>query len=434
MAPFQFADGFRFLQERRFAEAISVFQEIIKEQPELAEAHYNLGNAYVGQHDYQHALAAYREAIRLRPSFVEAHTNLGFAYARIGRHEEALAAFREAIHVEPGFVEAHLQMGLAHLEHEEFDQAIAPLLTLGHQMVVAERVEQLRQRPEVRGPVVREERPVPVRPYYAIMRLPGEQKEEFILLTLFNPSRRDNMIAWLAARSDPPNYGRLIAYQFHKQITAFLVWPADGQQFIFTSPAGGFEFLLRLCLTAGIFVAIPVIIFQLLRYLQPLIPYNALRIVTWGTVTSALLALAGMLFGVQTLDPMTFTSVTIVLALTAATAVCGLCGVHLFGVRTGKTVQNILTSSKVGATFGILGLPVVMAAAILMIAMVALSARLGVVYENSPCQELSNRLGRPVADPKECIDGVTCAGTESVRTHPKPKLDRSIQAHSTDVL
>jgi uncharacterized membrane protein (UPF0182 family) len=54
-------------------------------------------------------------------------------------------------------------------------------------------------------------------PYYTIMRLPGESREEFILLTLFNPSRRDNMIAWLAARSDPPNYGRLIVYDFPKQ-------------------------------------------------------------------------------------------------------------------------------------------------------------------------------------------------------------------------
>ena len=54
-------------------------------------------------------------------------------------------------------------------------------------------------------------------PYYTIMRLPGETKEEFILLTLFNPSRRDNMIGWLAARSDLPNYGRLIAYNFPKQ-------------------------------------------------------------------------------------------------------------------------------------------------------------------------------------------------------------------------
>jgi uncharacterized membrane protein (UPF0182 family) len=54
-------------------------------------------------------------------------------------------------------------------------------------------------------------------PYYTIMRLPGEDREEFILLTLFNPSRRDNMIAWLAARSDPPHYGTLLAYNFPKQ-------------------------------------------------------------------------------------------------------------------------------------------------------------------------------------------------------------------------
>ena len=54
-------------------------------------------------------------------------------------------------------------------------------------------------------------------PYYTIMRLPAEAREEFILLTLFNPARRDNMIAWLAARTDPGHYGRLIAYNFPKQ-------------------------------------------------------------------------------------------------------------------------------------------------------------------------------------------------------------------------
>jgi uncharacterized protein len=56
-----------------------------------------------------------------------------------------------------------------------------------------------------------------IEPYFTIMRLPGETREEFMLLSLFNPSRRDNMIAWLAARSDPPNYGRLIVYNFPKQ-------------------------------------------------------------------------------------------------------------------------------------------------------------------------------------------------------------------------
>ena len=57
---------------------------------------------------------------------------------------------------------------------------------------------------------------------------------------------------------------------------------------------------------------------------------------------------------------------------------------------------SILTSSKVGATFGIAALPVIVGATILMIAMVALAARLGVVYEGSICDELSARLGRPV--------------------------------------
>ena len=58
---------------------------------------------------------------------------------------------------------------------------------------------------------------------------------------------------------------------------------------------------------------------------------------------------------------------------------------------------SILTSSKVGSTLGLLGFPVVVGAAVLMIGMVGLSARLGVVYENSLCDELAARLGRPVA-------------------------------------
>jgi uncharacterized membrane protein (UPF0182 family) len=53
-------------------------------------------------------------------------------------------------------------------------------------------------------------------PYYIIMRLPGEAKAEFFLMLPMVPSQRQNMIAWLAARCDPPNYGKLIAYEFPK--------------------------------------------------------------------------------------------------------------------------------------------------------------------------------------------------------------------------
>jgi uncharacterized membrane protein (UPF0182 family) len=58
-------------------------------------------------------------------------------------------------------------------------------------------------------------------PYFTVMRLPGEPREEFVLLSGFNPSGRDNMIALLVARMDPPQYGRLIAYAFPKQKLVF---------------------------------------------------------------------------------------------------------------------------------------------------------------------------------------------------------------------
>jgi uncharacterized membrane protein (UPF0182 family) len=54
-------------------------------------------------------------------------------------------------------------------------------------------------------------------PYYVIMKLPGEEAEEFILMLPFTPRDKENMIGWMAARSDPPNYGRILVYQFSKQ-------------------------------------------------------------------------------------------------------------------------------------------------------------------------------------------------------------------------
>jgi len=57
-----------------------------------------------------------------------------------------------------------------------------------------------------------------VEPYYTIMKLnTKDAKEEFILMTPFTPARRENMIAWMAARCDEPNYGKLIVYNFPKQ-------------------------------------------------------------------------------------------------------------------------------------------------------------------------------------------------------------------------
>lgn len=70
------------------------------------------------------------------------------------------------------------------------------------------------------------ERPFP--PYYVLMRLPGEERLQFILMVPFSPfssqrgQPRQNMTAWLAARSDPGNdYGKLLSFVFGKEKLVF---------------------------------------------------------------------------------------------------------------------------------------------------------------------------------------------------------------------
>jgi uncharacterized membrane protein (UPF0182 family) len=54
----------------------------------------------------------------------------------------------------------------------------------------------------------------PMSPYYVLMRLPGESERTFSLILPFTPINRQNMVAWLAAKSDPDGYGEMISYEF----------------------------------------------------------------------------------------------------------------------------------------------------------------------------------------------------------------------------
>jgi uncharacterized protein len=62
---------------------------------------------------------------------------------------------------------------------------------------------------------------VRMEPYYTIMKLPGEQRAEFIQMLPFVPRSRDNLASWMMARSDPDRYGQLLVFQFPKQKLVF---------------------------------------------------------------------------------------------------------------------------------------------------------------------------------------------------------------------
>ncbi len=58
-------------------------------------------------------------------------------------------------------------------------------------------------------------------PYYVIMRLPGQTRDEFVQILPFVPNDRPNMIGWLAARSDMPDYGQAVSFAFPSNATVY---------------------------------------------------------------------------------------------------------------------------------------------------------------------------------------------------------------------
>ncbi len=56
-----------------------------------------------------------------------------------------------------------------------------------------------------------------MQPYYIMSKLPDEDLLQFMLMTPVTPDNRDNMIAWVAAKSDAPNYGELVVYKLPKE-------------------------------------------------------------------------------------------------------------------------------------------------------------------------------------------------------------------------
>jgi hypothetical protein len=61
----------------------------------------------------------------------------------------------------------------------------------------------------------------PMEPYYILMKLPRSDQLEYLIMSPYTPQNRDNMIAWLAARCDFPDYGKMLFYELPKEKLIF---------------------------------------------------------------------------------------------------------------------------------------------------------------------------------------------------------------------
>ncbi len=88
-----------------------------------------------------------------------------------------------------------------------------------------------------------------------------------------------------------------VAYFVQQKLVAFLLRPAHNQHFIYTAPGGGIGFLFQICTYAGITLSIPVIIYQILRFIEPVIGNNERRYIVRMSWLSLALAVVGGSFG-----------------------------------------------------------------------------------------------------------------------------------------
>lgn len=58
---------------------------------------------------------------------------------------------------------------------------------------------------------------IKMEPYYILSKLPGEEKLQYLLISPLTPNNRDNMIAWMAAKSDFPEYGQVEVFNLPKE-------------------------------------------------------------------------------------------------------------------------------------------------------------------------------------------------------------------------
>ncbi|MHC4066068.1 MAG: tetratricopeptide repeat protein, partial [Planctomycetota bacterium] len=100
-ADYEFQLALKLAEEGHFEESLQHYRQALRIDPNLAEAHQNLGVALLRLGLVDEAVEHLRQAVEISPNIPQAHTNLGNALARMGRKEEAHDSYTQAIGLDP---------------------------------------------------------------------------------------------------------------------------------------------------------------------------------------------------------------------------------------------------------------------------------------------------------------------------------------------
>src|SRR5262249_58457537 len=113
LTPAAFQEAVSLHQRGRLLEAERLYRALLAQNPNLVEAHNNLGHLLGTLQRHDEAADHYARALLIKPDFAEAYLNLGNTLQALNRHEEAIAQYEKALGIKSDFPDALLNIGNA---------------------------------------------------------------------------------------------------------------------------------------------------------------------------------------------------------------------------------------------------------------------------------------------------------------------------------
>ncbi len=110
---YHFSMGNALAAQGKVSDAAARYRQVLRLNPNFAEAHNNLGVLLAGQNKYEDAAGHYRHALLLKPDYADAYGNLGIVLAAQGKYAEAIDHYERASTLAPGRANTHNNLGAA---------------------------------------------------------------------------------------------------------------------------------------------------------------------------------------------------------------------------------------------------------------------------------------------------------------------------------
>jgi tetratricopeptide (TPR) repeat protein len=115
--------GTAYEQKKQYDESINAYRQAIQLKPNYDQPWYNIGNVFLAMDKVQESIEPFRNSVLVNPSFTKAWNNYGSAWFKLGKYDSAIYCYRKALALEPGYPSALSNLGQAFLKAGQGDSA-----------------------------------------------------------------------------------------------------------------------------------------------------------------------------------------------------------------------------------------------------------------------------------------------------------------------